>query len=262
MEYFKATLVLIVAILLLGCNGGEAPPEEPGTEAPPAPAPGVEEEEEAPPVEEEEVPPVDEVEEEPAGDALSGFQSIIAQTPGNYKVSYETTATNGYEMVTHTTNYFKGSNIRTDTQSEMGGMEMLSSMYLLDTGSYLCTETEGEMMCMEMSIPGTTAQEDTAGDIESNPEDYTIVPKSPRTIAGMQATCFGITGADVEGEVEGCYSQGIMLYIHYASQEMEMTMIATDVQIGGATDADFVLPSEPIDLGDIMGQYGDYSGYT
>jgi len=201
-------------------------------------------------------------------DASSEFESMFANVASlEYKVDYETTITSGGETLTSaSTMVLKGQKMRTDTQFEYQGETSRTSTYFIEDGIYVCT-FDPQATCMKLGSAEEYEEDETsamAEEVESNPEDYSIYSRPSRTIAGINAMCFGFTGADIEGDLEVCYApQGVMLYMHYAYGSDEYTMIATSAQIGSVSDSEFVLPAEPIDLGDIYGQYGiDTSAYT
>jgi hypothetical protein len=270
MDYFKGILVLMVAALLLGCPG-----ETPPATAPPADggaAPG--------PADGGAVPddtggggavPDDTTGGGSAatGDASDEFESLFANVASvEYKVSYETTISSEGETFTSTsTMTLKGQKMRTDSYVEYAGETSQSSTYILEDGLYICTY-DPQATCMKFGTSEDYEESETgalADEVESNPGDYDIYNRPSRTIAGINAKCFGFSGADLEGDFEVCYSsEGVMLYLHYAFEDNEYTTIATSAQIGSVSDSEFVLPAEPMDLEDIMGDYYDIdvSGYT
>ena len=183
------------------------------------------------------------------------FKSLLAGSDSlQYKVDYTTTTdSEGETMTTSTTMVVKGKKFRTDTQVE--GYK--TSTYLLEDGVFICTY-EGGASCL--SFPDSMSQEESVTDMAaSSPDDYSILARPSRTVAGTMASCFGLAGAGVEGDVEVCYSaDGVMLYTHVKSTGGEYSMVATSYQHGSIADSEFTLPAQPqvFDIEGMMAAYG------
>jgi hypothetical protein len=101
-------------------------------------------------------------------------------------------------------------------------------------------------MCIEFPAAQNQFEDETAKDIETNPENYAITPLAPRTIAGTLATCFQVvTSGASAATVDFCFSpEGVPLYTHTVSEGMDYTMEATSYSTS-VPDSDFALPATP-----------------
>jgi hypothetical protein len=129
--------------------------------------------------------------------------------------------------------------------------------------AYLCTSIAGVESCL--AAGQEEAEEQTAlldplfaipQELAADTEAVDLVDTSEREIAGLDATCFTVSGAlaDLgEGEGEVCFSDGgLMLYLRgeadSTSTVFEATSVSTDV-----TDEDFEPPYDILDLSDLEG---------
>jgi len=270
MVYFKGILVLMVAALLLGCPGGgtDTVPTTPADNGGAAPDAGdaVPDAGGAVPDAGGETPDDDGSGSTTVSDSTDDFETLVANSLNlEYKATYETTIISDGETLSSTsTMVLKGEKMRTDTTTEYDGEVMQSSIYLLEDGVYICS-FDPETTCLFFGGSEDYETADSAGStltdqVADSPDNYDIFAKPSRTIAGITAPCFGFAGFDIDGEFETCYSsEGLNLYTHYSYGTDEYTMIATSVQIGSVSDSEFVLPAEPLDLEDLLGDYyGDY----
>ncbi len=238
----KIFFAVFIAALLLGCAGGQQPAPQaqaPATTAPATTTPGATE-------------PAASTPSEPAASAPAAqgtsFDSITANAANlQYKADYTTTSNSGGQTSTfESTVVVKGSNMRTD----MTAAGMQTSTYLLNRVAYMCTIAE-QTTCLTISMqqPGVAAEAAT------DPSKYTITPKPPRTIAGVIASCFAMSGAGIEGTYESCYSaEGVPLYM--AASDGSFVQEATSVQLGNVADSEFTLPATPIDVSAYAAGYG------
>jgi hypothetical protein len=176
------------------------------------------------------------------------FESLFANAGSlQYKADYKTTSNSGGQTTTFdSTIVFKGKNMRTD--STFDGVQ--TSTYLLDKAAYMCTIAE-QTTCLAISLQ----QPDVAVAAATDSSKYTITPKAPRTIAGILASCFAMSGAGIDGTYESCYSaEGVPLYS--ASSDGSYVQEATKVQIGNVADSEFTLPATPIDMSAYANAYG------
>ncbi len=180
------------------------------------------------------------------------FESLFTNSANlQYKADYTTTSNSGGQATTFdSTIVFKGKNMRTDTT--YGGVQ--TSTYLLDKAAYMCT-ISAQTTCLTISLQ----QPDVAVAAATDSSKYTITPKLPRTIAGILATCFTMSGVGIDGTYEGCYSaEGVPLYS--ASSDGSYVQEATSVQIGNVADSEFTLPATPVDMSAYANGYGGYGG--
>jgi hypothetical protein len=268
MNYGKIFFAVFIAALLLGCAGSQQPATTTPPAAPPAPGntavPNVPSSEGLPTVPagtpqanntapSTASPPSPNGGAQPAASGVS-FDSITANAANlQYKADYKTTSTSsdGQATVFESSVVVKGKNTRTDMT--VGGSK--TSTYLLDKVAYVCTFA-AQTTCLSISMqqPGVAAQ------AESDPSKYTITPKLPRTIAGVLASCFAISGPSIAGEYESCYSaEGVPLYM--ALSDGSFVEEATSVQIGNIADGEFTLPAQPIDVNAYANSYGNAGGY-
>ncbi|VVC04188.1 Uncharacterised protein [Candidatus Burarchaeum australiense] len=264
---FRFVFALLVAALLLGCAGSQPATQQPAATPPaqtpaspaatqPAQPAGSSGSTPQAPAEQPSGTPAQTTPAatEPAAvSATSAFEAIAAMVKNSeYKAEYTTTVTaQGQTTTMDTMEELKGTKMRIDTTV----MGQVSSTYVIDGTAYMCTTTGGTAVCYSATAPASDASQE----VTANPAKYTITALPGRTIANIAASCFGIAGADFEGEMETCYSaEGILLYLHYTSaQSGEMLKTATSVQVGSVDPADFTLPATPMQLPSTTG-YGGY----
>ena len=145
---------------------------------------------------------------------------------------------------------------RIEFSGMVGGEEI--AIVIIEAGgtSYLCFSSGGDESCL---ATGETAAEtaaiaplfDVPRGIAEEIEDVGLVDRSQRTIAGVNATCFTVSGALAGlGEGEICFSdEGLLLFLQSevggTSSTFEATSVSRDV-----TDADFEPPYELSELPD------------
>lgn len=165
-----------------------------------------------------------------------------------YMVAYDVVASAGGEqMESQMTEYIKGTDrIRID--STYSGIE--SRTYLMDDAYYSCTSQTGAWTCMKIANQeqGTTQAMD---DMQSNMGDYQVVADGTMQVAGVAATCYKVTGPNLE-HYRSCHSsEGVPLYIKMQSTSMgqsyttEMTATSYSASV---SDSEFVLPAEATEL--------------
>ncbi len=147
---------------------------------------------------------------------------------------------------------------RIEIVSEEGGEE--TRAIFISTGGkyYVCTSGGGEESCLateaEAAEAGTAALDplfQIPQELAQDGEGVDVVGTSERSIAGVDATCFTVSGAlaDVgEGEGEVCFSDdGLLLYLSGETAGETFTFEATSVSTD-VTDADFEPPYEILEL--------------
>jgi hypothetical protein len=147
-----------------------------------------------------------------------------------------------------------------DSRFEMSGTqegEEFRTIIIYAGGkSYLCTSVAGEESCLATEIEATEAQTalldplfDIPQELAEEAEDIDLVETSERSIAGVDATCFTVSGALPDlGEGEVCFSdEGILLLLQGESDGDSFSFEATSVSTN-VTDADFEPPYEIIEL--------------
>jgi hypothetical protein len=152
---------------------------------------------------------------------------------------------------------------RIEIAGEEGGEEFRTIIISAGGKYYLCTSGAGEETCLateaEQAEAGTAALDPLFAipqELAQDAEDVDLVGTSQRSIAGVDATCFTVSGALAgvgEGEGEVCFSDdGLLLYLggETAGETFifEATSVSTDV-----TDADFEPPYEILELPDLEG---------
>lgn len=157
----------------------------------------------------------------------------------------------GQGEVLEQTWYFKPPKARFDMAAGTGGDTGRISMFMLENGTFLCTEGGGEKSCLKTSAEAAAAQNagfDLQDDFRNDPAAFNATLRETRTLAGEQAFCYLVRGAQTLGFTEGtfCYSRtGIPLLLEWgasgASFKMEATSFSTNVP-----DSDFQLPAPPL----------------
>lgn len=179
----------------------------------------------------------------PSGDAKGILTGLIGSKAPTYMVSYDITGGNDLSKMTM---YFKSGKMRYDTEAHGNK----SSLFVMDNTIYTCSFEP--KMCISLGQQNETPKTGTEN-VEKNLENYNIVAKPSRTIAGTTAKCFALSNAD--GAAEACYSsQGVPLYMKSTSQGSVYEMTATDYSTS-VSDSAFTLPAEPQDLNALMAKY-------
>ncbi len=199
------------------------------------------------------------------GEALQELEALAAEaTEGiTAKVTYRVvTETDGETMEGEWVLVQRPPDSRFEIAGEEGGEEFRTIIISAGGNSYLCTSVAGEESCLATEAEEAEASAAALDPLFSVPEELTaggedidITDTSHRSIAGVDATCFTISGAlaDVgEGEGEVCFSdEGLLLYMRGQSAGssvlFEATSASTDV-----TDADFEPPYDILELPDLQ----------
>jgi hypothetical protein len=146
---------------------------------------------------------------------------------------------------------------------EEGGEEFRTIVINAGGNAYVCTSIAGVESCLATETEAT--EEETSlldpllglpQELAADTEDVDLIDTSGRQIAGVDATCFTVSGAlaDLgEGEGEVCFSdEGLLLYLSGesdgTSSVFEATSVSTDV-----TDEDFEPPYDILDLSGLEG---------
>jgi hypothetical protein len=152
---------------------------------------------------------------------------------------------------------------RIEIAGEQGGEEFRTIIINAGGKTYLCADAGGEQSCLTTDIEATETQTalldplfDIPEELAEDAEDVDLIDKSERQIAGIDATCFTVSGALSglgEGEGEVCFSDdGLLLYLGGETGGetfiFEATEVSTDV-----TDDDFEPPYDVVDLSDLEG---------
>lgn len=145
---------------------------------------------------------------------------------------------------------------RFEFASTEGGEEVRTIIINAGGQSYICTSAGGQENCLASEATETVAQTalldplfDVPRELSEGASDVGLVDRAQRTIAGVDATCFTVSGGLVAlGEGEMCFSdEGLLLLLRSeaagASFTFEATSVSTDV-----TDSDFEPPYDIFEL--------------
>ncbi len=148
---------------------------------------------------------------------------------------------------------------RFEFASTEGGEEFRTIIINAGGQSYICTSAGGQENCLASEATETVAQTalldplfDVPRELSEGASDVGLVDRAQRTIAGVDATCFTVSGGLVAlGEGEMCFSdEGLLLLLRSeaagASFTFEATSVSTDV-----TDSDFEPPYDIFELPDL-----------
>jgi len=179
----------------------------------------------------------------PSGDAKGVFSGLLANKAPTYMVTYDI---KGEDQLSEMTLYFKNKNMRYDSVTH----EKKSSVFILDSKMYSCSYEP--LMCVFLSGQTETPQTGTE-EIEKNVNNYNIIAKPSRKIAGTTAKCFELVAAQATSEV--CYSnEGVPLYTKSSLSGKTFEMTATEYSTS-VSDSVFTLPAEPQDINAMMAKY-------
>jgi hypothetical protein len=229
--------ILLIAVVTLGaCGGGATPAASSPAASSPAAASASQSPAAAP---------------TPSATSSAARQAslvdIISQGKNaTYRISYRfTTTTGGVAQSVDQTTYVKGTKVRWDMDAS--GTKI--SMFVLEDGTYMCTSGAGAV-CLKYSgaaqAPMQNAGASFQDQVRASPGQFSAAAQSARTIAGVSAQCFTLTGAALAGAgaATTCYSaDGLPLYTELkGGAQGDFTMEATSLSTS-VSDADFTLPA-------------------
>ena len=135
----------------------------------------------------------------------------------------------------------------------------IRSIFIIAAGeSYICVSGGGQETCFATEAAATEAQTvlldplfDVPREVSEGVSDVSIVNRSQRTIAGVEATCFTVSGGLIAlGEGEICFADdGLLLFLRSETNGDRVTFEAMSVSTD-VTDADFEPPYEIFALPD------------
>ncbi len=198
------------------------------------------------------------------GEGLSDLESLAAAAAEGViaKITYRiTTQGSGGTFEGEAVLVQRPPDSRIEISGTEGGEEFRTIIINAGGESYICVAGGGEESCSEADEEKAGAEVasldllfDIPSEIAQGVEDVNIGVTSRRTIAGVNASCFTVSGTLASlGEGEVCFSdEGLLLYLQTEvdgpSSTFEATSVSTDV-----TDADFEPPFDVIDLDDLGG---------
>ncbi|MCX6021367.1 MAG: hypothetical protein NTZ05_06500 [Chloroflexi bacterium] len=185
------------------------------------------------------------------------FATLMKAAAGGYKATYNLKVTRGgvEQMSGAATMYTKPPKMRFDMATKIDGKESPMSMYRLDDGNFMCATLGAQQQCLKLGQGELAPGLDTQQAMMDKPDDFEITPKGSRTIAGAAATCFTAKKkSDASAAVnEMCYSaDGIPLAFSIVDKDALTVMEATSFS-KTVTEADFTLPSKPVDMPGMSG---------
>jgi hypothetical protein len=211
-------------------------------------------------------PQADDSQDDDDGDGDGGDDSVLADLAGLAGEAAEgVTAKVTYSIMTEADGEtFEGEWVlvqrppdsRFEISGSEGGEEFRSIIINAGGKAYLCTSIAGAETCLATTAEETGAEAspldplfDVPREIAEDVTDVGLVNKSERKIAGVDATCFSISGGlSSLGDGEVCFSEGGLLLlmrsdIDGVTSSFEATSVSTDV-----TDADFEPPYDILEL--------------
>lgn len=249
-------IALVAAMLLLGCTGS-APPQQ-NNNQPASPSANGQQtgSNQQPAAQNNNNPPAAPAQNEQqaqggssGGSASDDFLEMLGlRGTIQYKVAYDISSDAGVQQTSsQMTQYIKGTKkMRFD--SAYAGTE--SRSYLLDDLFYSCSQQQGAWSCIKIALSKDDNTK-AVDDIEANKDDYQITADGSMQIAGVTASCFKVSGKNIES-YRACYSpEGVPLYVKMISAsggksfttEMKATSYSTSV-----SDSDFVLPAAATEI--------------
>ena len=260
MRYF-IIMAVVCAMLLFGCTGQAATPntQQAGQQPGGQPQAGAPQQPQAPSGQANGTPlqggqqtgqQTAGAQEQPSTTSASDeFASILGlRSTLQYKVAYDVaTEAAGQQMSVQMSQYIKGlSKMRTD--STYSGIE--SRTYLLDKTFYTCTK-QAAWNCMKMAVQEEQGSTQAMDNVQSNISDYQVVADGTMQVAGVTATCYKVTGKDIE-YYRSCHSpEGVPLYIKMqtsAAGQSSTTEMTASSYSTSVPDSDFVLPAAATEL--------------
>jgi len=245
MKKFIVTLLLICVLLLAGCNGEQSPTETDDVDDMDEEVEDVEDASDEGVADKE-----DESDEEESsdsdGEAVLGDGKDTLEDFFSKRAVLEFSVT--YDMVMpgvatgSMTQYFKD---ETHMRVDSNVLDIESQTFIVGDSITACTNF-GSWSCTavgEFYVASDGAQDD----IQENIDAYNIDQISSKTIAGISATCFEITGDDFEYEM--CFSpEGVPVYVRSPTAQGDVTLTASSYSLS-VSDSVFDLPAEPTELG-------------
>lgn len=233
--------LVVVGLLLAGC--AQSPPASPGAGKGTSPAAPVVTPA-APPA-----PPA------PAADAKAEVLRLAKLTNSTaWKATYKLDITGGDPSAASITGMSIYSDGRDRSRLDMESEQMNLRAYVTEgatVDSVVCFGLESNWTCMKSSSKPNNTVEQFSGNLAG----YTVSALPSKTVAGISASCYNLTGIqdDSTAWVAQCYSSdGIVLYMQVLSQTesgpQTLTMTATSAS-RSVSDADFIPPAEPQDIG-------------
>lgn len=183
-----------------------------------------------------------------SGSAARPFRDIVgAANSSPYKVTYRVSSTaGGQAMSSMQTWYVSGQRFRMDLAVTQGTTTGSVSIFATPDGTYSCVSGSGSAaQCLGLPQAEAYAQSPAASfdaAIRQNPDSFGASFAGTRTIAGTNASCYGVSGTAV-GFSQGtiCYTNtGVPLLYQFDASGLSFTMEATAFSV--PTDADFALP--------------------
>ncbi len=228
MKYTILIGLILMMLVVAGC-GSETPPEVEDDPIPEPPAPEVIEDERL----------LEDVETIPPEETVL---SEVSETPSEFKVTYEMTAT-GVDEKQIMTQYTKGDNTRTDFE-----MNNMKSQNFLINGVYtMCNNAAGDWACMQtdMEVPDQKSMSDEAKNSISKESGALPAPSGTKEVAGESTDCYKIMTETISGEA--CFNKdGILLYNKGSMTAQGQTMTSEFIATSFSTtvpDSDFELPA-------------------
>lgn len=240
--------LVVVGLLLAGCTQNQ--PASPGAgkvTSPVAPAvtpPAAPAVPPAPPV----APPAPPVDAKVEVLRLASLSNSTA-----WKATYKLDITGGDTSAASITGMSIYSDGRDRSRVDVESEQMNLRAYVTEGAtveSVTCFGLGSNWTCMKSS----STPNNTVGQFSDNLAGYTVGALPSRTIAGISASCYNLTGIEDNSTawVAQCYSSdGMALYVQVASQTetgpQMLTMTATSAS-RSVSDADFIPPAEPTEL--------------
>lgn len=171
-------------------------------------------------------------------EARTELAKTITGRTKTYKISYDVSAKSPEKQFDEMTISLKNENTRIDTSATNNGQQIKSSIFILGDKSYICTEFP-QKMCLTSDVKQAKQSTFTGAEtVENDLKNLSIQALPSKTIIGINAQCYRITGTEAE---DICYSkEGILLYIKTINSEMTAKSLTTNVP-----DSTFELPAQP-----------------
>ena len=247
LKFFAVLLAVgLLTIAAVACNGGGNGDETPQAgETPAADGGNVDEDGDG----------------EGEGEGLNDLESLAAAAAEGVvaKVTYRfTTVMDGETFEGEWVIVQRPPDTRFEFSSTEEGEEIRTIIINAGGNSYLCISAGGEETCLETAAAATEAQTaaldallDVPREIAEDVADVGLINTSQRSIAGVNATCFTVSGALAGlGEGEVCFSdEGLLLFLQSEVDGSSFTFEATSVSTE-VTDADFDPPYDILELPD------------
>ncbi len=245
--------LLLIALLVAGCVGGNAGTKGAPSAATPTKSAAVEPTQTTNPSAKPAPSAAAPVAPAPAGnDLMATWQKLLAGKPQEYRVQYKMNMGSAGENLME--QYVKGGvQRRTDLKINQGGiMQDLRIFYLQGGETVTCMENTGKELCLKSGAEKAAqnpSQQYEVKNYEPKIEDFqlgqfTMTPEPARIIAGQATECYMVIYAKGKtAAMAFCYtSDGIAMYMESLDGENGFRMEALKLERSVA-DSDLVAPS-------------------